>query len=356
MRRLIYIAHTPTIQIVQNCEAFAAQGVEVELWTVNDTYPDDYGAQENFLVRPLPAILFTVSALITALTSQAHIFYSQSALILLLLSLFKPRRALVYEIQQLSERGRWLQRLTARRVGTVITVTPALRDEVARMGVKRIVMANNGVKRARFETATSRIEARRALNWREEAFIVGCVGVDGVNTLMASLAAAWSQASGFQAALALIGVEDAEPLRSEWQELGLSPDLFLNTGVVPPNDMPQILSACDVCVLPLPRTEHNTFYAAPLRLFEFMASRRALIASDLPAWEDVLIDGETALLVGASDARELADAITKLYGDPLLRQSLADNAYTRVMENYTWDTRAQTILKKIFAKDKKEFT
>jgi glycosyltransferase involved in cell wall biosynthesis len=351
MRKLIYIARTPNIQIVQNCEAFAAQNVEVELWAANDTYPDDYGAQENFLVRPLP--MFTLSALITALTNQADVFYSQAALVLLLLSLFKPRRSLVYEVQRLPERGRWLQRLTARRVGTVITVTPSLRDEMARMGAKRILMANNGVKRTRFENTPSRLEARRALNWREEAFIIGCVGADGVNTLIAALALSWAQPSGFQAALALIGVEDVDALRAEWQKLGLLPELFLNTGVVPPNEMPQILSACDVCVLPLPRTEHNTFYAAPLRLFEYMAARRALVASDLPAWEDVVTDGESALLVGASDARELAEAITKLYHDPMLRQTLADNAYARVMEHYTWDIRTLAILKKIFSKDKK---
>jgi glycosyltransferase involved in cell wall biosynthesis len=235
----------------------------------------------------------------------------------------------------------------------VVTVTPSLRDEMARMGAKRILMANNGVKRARFENTPSRIEARRALNWREEAFIVGCVGAEGVNTLIAALAAVWTQSRGFQAALALIGVDDVEPLRADWQKLGLSPELFLSTGVVPPNELPQILSACDVCVLPLPRTEHNTFYAAPLRLFEYMAARRALVASDLPAWEDVLTDGESALLVGASDARELAEAITKLYHDPMLRQTLADNAYARVMEHYTWDTRTLAILKKIFSKDKK---
>ncbi|MFN8375473.1 MAG: hypothetical protein U0694_21680 [Anaerolineae bacterium] len=62
MRRLIYIARTPNVQIVQNCEAFAALDMDVELWTPTDTFPDDYGAQETFLVRPLYGVMFTLAA------------------------------------------------------------------------------------------------------------------------------------------------------------------------------------------------------------------------------------------------------------------------------------------------------
>jgi glycosyltransferase involved in cell wall biosynthesis len=268
--------------------------------------------------------------------------------VIVLLSLLKPKQTLVFEVQRLT--GRWWQRLAARRAGTVITATAALRDEVARMGAKRTLAVHSGVKLARFEAMPSRMEARRTLHWREDAFIVGCSGDEGAHTLIAALALTWAQAGGFQAALALIGFEDETALRHEWQKLGMAEEMLLHSRHVSPNKLPLYLSACDVCVLPLPRTEHNTFYASPPRLFEFMAARRALIASDLPAWEDVLTDGEHALLVTASDAGELAAALTRLYGDPLLRQILAENAYARVVERYTWEIRAQAILKRLLSK------
>ncbi|MFN8375474.1 MAG: glycosyltransferase [Anaerolineae bacterium] len=245
-----------------------------------------------------------------------------------------------------------MQRLTVRRVGTVFAVTPALRDEMARIRGPNAPSWRSTASNAPASTMCPRVSRRavRSARWRGDAFIVGCIGVDGVNTLMAALALAWAQPGGFQASLALIGVPEVAVLRQEWLKLGLSPELFLSVGTVPVSDIPLHLSACDVCVLPLPRTEHNTFYASPLRLFEYMASRRALIASDLPAWDSVLTDGEHALLVGASDARELAEALTRLYGDPLLRQTLADSAHTHVMQHYAWDVRAEAILKKLFPK------
>ena len=56
------------------------------------------------------------------------------------------------------------------------------------------------------------------------------------------------------------------------------------------------LSAFDVCAMPHPPSGAiQPQYTSPLKLFEYMAAGRAIVASDLPAWSDVVIDGETAL-------------------------------------------------------------
>ncbi len=86
-----------------------------------------------------------------------------------------------------------------------------------------------------------------------------------------------------------------------------------------------------------------------MKLFEYMASGRAIVASDLPTNAEVVSDGESALLTPPSDVEALAAAIRRLRDDPALRQRLADNAYATVMESYTWDARAKAILEVLSA-------
>jgi glycosyltransferase involved in cell wall biosynthesis len=84
-----------------------------------------------------------------------------------------------------------------------------------------------------------------------------------------------------------------------------------------------------------------------MKLFEYMASKRAVIASNLPGIAEVITDGENALLVPPGDAPALAAAIQRLRDDAALRQQLAEAAYREVMAHYTWAARAQAILSAI---------
>jgi glycosyltransferase involved in cell wall biosynthesis len=133
-------------------------------------------------------------------------------------------------------------------------------------------------------------------------------------------------------------------LRQRWFELGQDAACFLYAGQVVPERVPLYLSAFDVCAMPFPWTTHFAYYASPIKLFEYMASRRALVASDLPSIAEVVADGESALLVAPSDVDALAAAIRQLKDDPALRDRLAENAYALVMETYTWEARATAIL------------
>jgi glycosyltransferase involved in cell wall biosynthesis len=97
--------------------------------------------------------------------------------------------------------------------------------------------------------------------------------------------------------------------------------------------------------MPFPWTEHFAYAASPIKLFEYMASGRAINASDLPALAGVIQDGESALLVPPGDSAALAKAIQRLRDDPALRARLAHCAQERVFTHYTWDSRARMILR-----------
>jgi glycosyltransferase involved in cell wall biosynthesis len=405
--RLLYIsnARIPTpmahgLQIMQNCEAFAETGVEVRLWCARrrplpgaeaqgDPW-DYYGVRQNFRLRRLPCLdltplaagrddalarllfylqlaTFALAACIGALFARADLIYSRDPLALFALSLIKPRRALVYEAHRLNQpgRGAWLQRQVLRRAAHTVAVTPPLADGLARLQAdlppaqqSRLMVAHDGIRAERFASMSAQAEARQVAGWPAEAFIVGYVGrlktmgMDkGVDTLIEAIALLARE--GDAPALALVGGPDeiAATYRARWIELGLPPGRFLYAGQVEAERVPLYLSAFDLCAMPFPWTEHFAYHASPIKLFEYMASGRALIASDLPSYADVIQHEVNALLTPPSDAPALAAAIQRLRADTDLRSRLGVAAQERVMADYTWDARARAILNFVRATD-----
>ena len=90
----------------------------------------------------------------------------------------------------------------------------------------------------------------------------------------------------------------------------------------------------------LPNTDGSAIspYTSPLKLFEYMASNRPIIASDMPVVREVLRHNENAVLVPPADARSLANAIKNVLDDKELALRVAGNAYKEVEKVYMGST------------------
>jgi len=392
--KLVYIANirVPTekahgLQIFLNAEALADAGASVELWAARRTNTPEmraiadpfahYGVQPLFTLERLSTLdllplvpgrtdllarlvfylqqgTFLLMALLKSLFAGADVIYSRDATALLFLSLLHPRHKLVYEAHKLApgKAGTWIQRQVVRRVGTVITVTARLRDDLIKRGADaaRTLTAHDGIRAGRFADLPDQAAARAQLGWPAEAFIVGYVGrlqtmaMDkGVGTLIEAL----KKVDG--ATLALVGGPDdmAEEFHQHWLKLGLPESRFINAGQVAPERVALYLRALDVCAMPFPWTEHFAYYASPMKLFEYMASGRAIVASDLPSTVEVVQHEQTALLYPPGDAPALGAAIARLRDDRALRERLGGAAAREVMAHYTWTARAKAILQQI---------
>ena len=84
-------------------------------------------------------------------------------------------------------------------------------------------------------------------------------------------------------------------------ELGIA-DRVTFTGHVAPRDVDARLAEARVLVLPNPASAISTRFTSPLKLFEYMAARRPIVATSLPAIREVLRDEVNALLVEPGDA------------------------------------------------------
>jgi len=88
-------------------------------------------------------------------------------------------------------------------------------------------------------------------------------------------------------------------------------------------------------------------WISPIKIFEYMASRKPVVASDLPVLREVLSDGVNALLVQPDDPEAWVGAIQRLGKDDRLREALADRAYQDLATHYTWEQRAASVLQGI---------
>lgn len=115
------------------------------------------------------------------------------------------------------------------------------------------------------------------------------------------------------------------------------------TGFVEPSQVWRYQARCRVAVLTLSDDTVPRYCNSPLKLFEYMAAGRPIVASRLPAIEEVLTDGENALLVEPNDPQALAAAIDRLLAEPDLARRLGERAFADA-HRYSWEERARAIL------------
>ena len=80
-----------------------------------------------------------------------------------------------------------------------------------------------------------------------------------------------------------------------------------------------------------------------MKLFEYMAAGRAIIASNLPSIREILESERNAVLVEPDEPRLLAEGIKRIISDPALYKRISDEAY-KDSKLYTWLNRAHSIV------------
>ncbi len=114
-------------------------------------------------------------------------------------------------------------------------------------------------------------------------------------------------------------------------------------GYVPHRDVPGLLArARVVCVLTSGRSREGREFTCPMKLLEAMASRRAIVATDLPAIRELVQDGVHASLFEADDPKSLARAIRGLLDAPD-RAAALGRAAGEAVASWSWDARAERL-------------
>lgn len=226
------------------------------------------------------------------------------------------------------DRSSYLQlRALARGVDRYIAVSQALADELAgrfHWPREKIEVVYNAVQTERFGcVAPERLHAELAGSERRP-IVFTCARLDAQKGLEILLRAATALP---EAVFAIAGDGPLGPsLERLAEELGVADRVrFLGFR----RDVPQLMAAADVFALP------SLFEGSPLAVLEAMAAGRAVVSSAIGGTNEVVVDEESGLLVPPGDAEALAAALRRLLGDRPLRESLAENARSRVEERFT---------------------
>ena len=83
---------------------------------------------------------------------------------------------------------------------------------------------------------------------------------------------------------------------------------------------------------------NSASYASPMKMFEYMASKRAIISSDIPVIREVL-NSTNAVLCPPEDIAAWTQAIECLVSDAGKRLTIAEQAW-RDVQQYSWRERA----------------
>ncbi|MEW6610013.1 MAG: glycosyltransferase family 4 protein [Patescibacteria group bacterium] len=114
-------------------------------------------------------------------------------------------------------------------------------------------------------------------------------------------------------------------------------------GYKPPRDIPRYLNAADMLVLPnSAQRDDAKLFTSPMKLFEYMTANAPLIASRVPALQEILND-RNAVFFNPDDPVDLARVIQEVLEDPAHYDSRWQQANTDVLQ-YTWYVRAEKIL------------
>ena len=240
--------------------------------------------------------------------------------------------------------ARWVERRIWRNADLSIVVSESLRSLLQNAGARpeRLHVLPNAANPHLFHGALDGQPLRERLNINGR-FVVGFVGMfrpwHGIDLLISALEDL--RRAGLPVHLLLVGDGQLrQQFEAEVRKKGLQ-EAVTFAGGVSHQDVPEYLAAMDVAVAPYPALDD--FYYSPIKLYEYMAAGRAVVASRVGQVAEIIEDGVTGLLFDPGDRTGLVNCLRRLQNDVALRHELGTKA-SAACSDHTWDRNATRVL------------
>ena len=233
-----------------------------------------------------------------------------------------------------------IERAAWRGAHQVLPVTHVLARIIERAAVPpdRVTVIPNGVDLARF-TPSAELALRRTLSL-EGRLVLGFVGFvrewHQADTIVNLLAGSDLPANSH---FLIVGDGPVRvALQDQARRLGVLDRLTI-TGIVPRDEVAKYIECFDIALQP-----HVVAHASPLKLLEYMALARAIVAPATENIRELLVHEQNALLVTPDDGVALAAAVRRLANDERLRKTLGVAARETILSrDLTWRRNAHTV-------------
>jgi glycosyltransferase involved in cell wall biosynthesis len=237
--------------------------------------------------------------------------------------------------------AQWAERSAWREADAVVTVTGVLADLLAAQGVSRdrLHVMPNGIDRSLLRPEAVDTSAKQRLGLTGFT-VLGFTGFVRDWNGLADVIDQLALPRGQRWFLLVVGDGPArDALERRARQLGVSARLRF-TGVVRRSEVARHVSAFDLALQPAANP-----YASPLKLFEYMALGRAIVAPDQPNIREILTPDHDAVLFDPAEPGALGVAVMRLASDEGLRLRLAAAAAETVTRRQlTWRHNAEQVL------------
>ncbi|HEV8338499.1 MAG TPA: glycosyltransferase [bacterium] len=372
--RLIYLSNARlpsekgnTVQSMHQCEALGRRTL-LEFWYPFRHNPMSavdlfafYGVEPTFTLRQLPSVdlpalrrlwprlafllqsLSFSAACALRVLHERGVVYTRNAFdvgFVPLLLAIRPHLCVIFEDHDgFLRRPTAFRRFLVRALDGIVVTTSAHAQLYLSAGVsgERLLVAPNGVKPERFQVPPrpSLAPGRRSL-----VYVGNLFPWKGVYVLAEAV-----RYLPPDYALTVVGgsPEAAAPFRAFLAAQGLNGRVSV-IDYIPPPEVASQLARADILVLPnSARHLLSSTFTSPLKLFEYMAAGRPIVATDIPAVRGILTHERNAILVRPDDAQALAAGIRRIGEDPSFGARLAEQA-ARDVAPYTWQARANKVI------------
>lgn len=266
----------------------------------------------------------------------------------------------VYEMRGMWEEtavanGRWMRNGPAykrfqayetrvlRKADAIICISETLRKEAISRGVPpaKITVVPNAIETSIFENEIiSEVlpSAVQRLNITSKPTVIGYIGslreMEGVDLTADAVALLHNKGHNVRF-FVLSGTNGQAELRLHCKLLGIE-DITVIMGPVPHSEVSGFYNLIDLFVVSRPDTR-VTRLVTPLKPFEAMAMKKPVIASRLPALEEIIEHEKTGFLFQPGQKEDLALTLERCLKDPLFCMQIGANAKEWVVENRTWE-------------------
>lgn len=357
-----------SIHVMKMCQALQQEGYQTKLLApqrlmlANDTRLDlwyHYGVHTSFEMQYIPIIPglrghdFSARATWLARRDGAELVYTRDlpaaawASLLGLPTVCEAHSPLAGEVVPLYVR----MLLTGRGFRRLVVISKPLQSlflqqYAGRLREEQVMVAPDGVDLERFQGLLSPSEARGRLQSPPDQFTVGYAGHLYAGRGIELILALAQHLPRVQ--FLVMGGTDAAVAEYRDAATRLGCENLRCLGFIPNAELPLHLAACDVLLMPYQRRVtvdgrgNTAAWMSPMKMFEYMATARLIISSDLPVLREVLNEGN-AVLCEPEDLDAWRRAIERAMADVQWRDKLAQQARQDV-EQYTWRRRVQRVV------------
>lgn len=197
-------------------------------------------------------------------------------------------------------------------------------------------------------SGVERLAASPVIKLRPKNVLVGYIGtIDLLRGLDCVLSALSFLPDRFQLRIVgRINKGDMENKPAWLSELLDDPNIASKVDLCPPvpyKDVAANIDACDIVIQPAGKNIHAARYAAPLKLYDYMARGKPIVAAGVASHLEILKDKENAMIYKPGDPQDLAMCIMDLVKHPHQAKRIARNAWEQSVD-YTYDARTRRIL------------